>query len=237
MQNKAFTLAEVLITLGIIGVVAAMTIPGLIQRTQEKELLNRWIKFHALLKQAILMAEEEYGDSSNWRFDKYKSGSTPNTEGSAYSYLKPYLKIVSDCPTGEPEKNCFLSGYKYSFLDGTPAAICSYIGPAVRLLSGESICFGNGSPHFTVDLNGTSPPNRIGVDIHYFSFIDLPKREFLPGFNWGWRDSADKAEYCNIESSSWHNGASCGFWIQRYKNMKYLHMSKEEVKKAWKPKK
>lgn len=38
MRNKGFTLAEVLITLGIIGVVAAMTLPALVNQTQGKEL-------------------------------------------------------------------------------------------------------------------------------------------------------------------------------------------------------
>ena len=37
-MKKAFTLAEVLITLGIIGVVAAMTLPALIQQNRNKEL-------------------------------------------------------------------------------------------------------------------------------------------------------------------------------------------------------
>lgn len=36
-NTKAFTLAEVLITLGIIGVVAALTIPGLITNFQKRE--------------------------------------------------------------------------------------------------------------------------------------------------------------------------------------------------------
>ena len=57
MKHKAFTLAEVLITLGIIGVVAAFTIPGLISRYQEKEMVNRWVKFYSLLQQAVKLAE------------------------------------------------------------------------------------------------------------------------------------------------------------------------------------
>ena len=43
MKNKGFTFAEVLITLGIIGVVAAMTIPGLIQNSKNKELQTKLI--------------------------------------------------------------------------------------------------------------------------------------------------------------------------------------------------
>lgn len=228
-----FTLAEVLITLGVIGVVAVMTIPTLIQKTQEQELVNRWFKTYAMLQNAIKLAEEDCGDSSTWTWKTYMNYTNLDTEGSAYACMKPYLKIVSDCPTGGAA--CFLTkNDDYSFLDNKPASYCNYYGPAVKLISGETICFSGGAPHFIVDLNGTSKPNKLGVDVHYFSFIDLPTRTFLPGFNWGWRDSADNAEYCNAESGWWHDGASCGFWIQRHKNMKYLHMTKEQVKKEWK---
>lgn len=41
MKIRAFTLAEVLITLGVIGVVAAMTLPTLIQNYQEQEYVNK----------------------------------------------------------------------------------------------------------------------------------------------------------------------------------------------------
>ena len=40
-NNKAFTLAEVLITLGIIGIIAAMTLPSLIQKQQKKMAANQ----------------------------------------------------------------------------------------------------------------------------------------------------------------------------------------------------
>ena len=233
-KNNAFTLAEVLITLGIIGVVAAMTIPTLIQKTQEQEMVNRWFKTYAMLQQVIKLAEEDCGDSSTWTWERYHNNNkNPNTEGSAYACMKPYLKISTDCPVGGA--GCFLTkNDDYSFLDNKPASYCNYYGPAVKLISGETICWGNGSPHLVVDLNGTSKPNKLGVDVQYFSFIDLPVRTFLPGFNWGWRDFADNAEYCNIESGSWHDGSGCGFWIQRHKNMKYLHMTKTQVKKEWK---
>lgn len=51
-QNKAFTLAEVLITLGIIGIVAAMTIPTLINNTNQKELITKFKKSFSALNSA-----------------------------------------------------------------------------------------------------------------------------------------------------------------------------------------
>lgn len=47
MNIKAFTLAEVLITLGIIGIVAALTLPALIQNNRNKE-LQTGLKKHIL---------------------------------------------------------------------------------------------------------------------------------------------------------------------------------------------
>lgn len=53
MKKKAFTLAEVLITLGIIGVVAAITMPVLINKYQEIVTVTKVKKFYSLMSQAI----------------------------------------------------------------------------------------------------------------------------------------------------------------------------------------
>ena len=63
---KAFTLAEVLITLGIIGVVAAMTIPTLIQNSFEKKVVSQLKETQSIISQTVRMAEEEYGDIEGW---------------------------------------------------------------------------------------------------------------------------------------------------------------------------
>lgn len=59
MKKHAFTLAEVLITLGIIGVVSAMTLPSLVNRTRQKELQTSFQKQYTLLQQAILKIKYE----------------------------------------------------------------------------------------------------------------------------------------------------------------------------------
>ncbi|MBS5802045.1 MAG: type II secretion system protein [Brachyspira sp.] len=68
-QNSAFTLAEVLITLGIIGVVAAMTLPALVQSHTNKIVETRIAKFYSTINQAIKMSEVEYGDKKYWFTD------------------------------------------------------------------------------------------------------------------------------------------------------------------------
>ena len=67
--KTGFTLAEVLITLGIIGVVAAMTLPTLIQYHRNKVVETRLEKFYSVFNQAIQMAEIKYGDKKYWYID------------------------------------------------------------------------------------------------------------------------------------------------------------------------
>ena len=57
--NYAFTLAEVLITLGIIGIVAAMTLPALIQKNNNQVVEARLKKFYSVMNQAIIQAEAD----------------------------------------------------------------------------------------------------------------------------------------------------------------------------------
>lgn len=61
-----FTLAEVLITLGIIGIVAAMTLPSLVGKYKEKQRVTQLKKAYSILNQAFLMAVKDYGTPDNW---------------------------------------------------------------------------------------------------------------------------------------------------------------------------
>ena len=66
--KPAFTLAEVLITLGIIGIVAAMTMPSLIQNHQKRLTAERLKKMYTTLRTAIDLAELDNGERENWSF-------------------------------------------------------------------------------------------------------------------------------------------------------------------------
>ena len=92
-MKKGFTLAEVLITLGIIGVVAAMTLPTLVQKYQDKADHSHLQKVYSQLLQATLRVEEEYGPISEW-------GLTQNSEESSKLLLeryKKYFKVLKTC--------------------------------------------------------------------------------------------------------------------------------------------
>ena len=83
--SSAFTLAEVLITLGIIGIVAALTIPTLIQTYTNNVVETRLKKVYSVMNQAILRSEEDNGPKESWDF----------TEADFIEkYFSPYLNKV-----------------------------------------------------------------------------------------------------------------------------------------------
>ena len=61
-KNFGFTLAEVLITLGIIGIVSALTMPMLMQKYNNSVAETRLKKFYSTMNQAVLMAKNDFGD-------------------------------------------------------------------------------------------------------------------------------------------------------------------------------
>ena len=87
---KGFTLAEVLITLGIIGVVAAMTMPSLIQKHKEKEYAAKLIKFNSLMSQALITAVSNEGDVTDWGLTYYTT-----SDGLSDEELEQIIREVS----------------------------------------------------------------------------------------------------------------------------------------------
>ena len=89
MEKKpAFTLAEVLVTLGIIGIIAAMTMPMLISNYKKSVVEARLKRFYTTINQAVALAEEEWGEKKFWDLDNY------NTDEVWELYFKPFLKYV-----------------------------------------------------------------------------------------------------------------------------------------------
>ena len=122
IRRVAFTLAEVLITLGIIGIVAAMTIPTLISKYTEKQTVTHLIKVYTTLSNAFQMVNAEYGPISTWGLKN--TTSVDENDEVVYDHsaqkivaerIKPYLKISRQCVIGEicyPSSSYTLSGQK-----------------------------------------------------------------------------------------------------------------------------
>ena len=67
-QHNAFTLAEVLITLGIIGIVAVLTMPILTQNYNKKVTETRLKKFYSTMNQTVERLKVDYGDLKDWDY-------------------------------------------------------------------------------------------------------------------------------------------------------------------------
>ena len=98
-RKAAFTLAEVLITLGIIGIVAALTVPNLVQGYRKHVVETRLKEFYTIMQQAFKMAEVDNGDIANW--GRYGNPGNVYTENDVWQsnsddwfdkYISPYLK-------------------------------------------------------------------------------------------------------------------------------------------------
>lgn len=167
---KAFTLAEVLITLGIIGVVAAMTIPTLIANYQKKVLTTQLQRTYALLANAskMLMAQEQVD-----LLDKTYLANDPE------KFLKNHFKFIQDCTHSDDKNKCFAECYK-DFEGEVSKYIPDLPGSCVGLNNGTSLCVGrmekynkdapeyHAHSYVNVDVNGLAGPNQAGRD--FFSF-------------------------------------------------------------------
>ena len=152
---NAFTLAEVLITLGVIGVVAAVTLPTLVQNYKKQVATARLKNFYSTMQQAILMSEAVNGPSKDWEFSRavYDSNGVYDSVGNrtfVYNFISKYLLPYMNYDKITKETNKDIELY---FKDASV------------------IKFGHGSCiDLRYDINGTSNPNIIGRDIFTFVF-------------------------------------------------------------------
>ena len=186
-KKSAFTLSEVLITLGIIGVVAALTIPSFLTKIQNKGYVEHLNKTYSLLQTITNKIVEEEGDPQNWILDAYSIGSHEPNEKVVDMYTKK-MNVAKICERKDlnltKETPCVLKNQEYYTLDGVsnPVLINDawglYSSSYPLLLSdGSSIALlfmsnPNGGFHwgfpdltFIVDVNGKKKPNKIGRDI------------------------------------------------------------------------
>ena len=166
-KKNAFTLAEVLITLGVIGIVAAMTLPALIQKQQKKEISVSLKKFYSAMSQAILMSQTVNGDIENWsRSDNLKDDdpdmqSTKNYEEMKRYWDKYYAPFIKTVRTEKSTEDG----------EGRLKVYLSY-GSSMSIWNG-------GCMSFLYDANGDKKPNERGCDIFYFHVCEEIKERNL----------------------------------------------------------
>ena len=88
---RAFTLAEVLITLGVIGVVAAMTLPSVINHYQKQATALKVKKFYNMMNNAINRSIVDNGDVNTW-YPERKNNTYNDNVNFLKTYILPYIK-------------------------------------------------------------------------------------------------------------------------------------------------
>src|SRR5574344_2338759 len=127
LKKSAFTLAEVLITLGIIGVVAALTIPTLMSNYKKSVVETRLLKFYSSINQAIALSEIDNGPREDWDSladmfctDADENGECKVSKNLAWynKYLAKYLKTTNVTTKDQTGKSTYDNVFVY-FPDGS----------------------------------------------------------------------------------------------------------------------
>lgn len=206
-KNKGFTLAEVLITLGIIGVVAALTLTSLISKYKEKATVTLVKENYSIFSQALKMVTIDYPD-----FESLKDSQA------IFDEISKHIKKVKSC---EIKKGCMSE--TYTKLDGGTISPWDNFGNIKTGVLANGTTFWilsrledtnkyNGQIGF--DINGNKKPNKLGVDFFHFSF----------DINGNIKPHPQGYSCCALHGTNTcgFNGYSCSDWILDHENMDYL---------------
>ena len=168
-EKTAFTLAEVLITLGIIGIVSAMTIPTLINNYQKKVTVNKLKQAYSLLKQAVQLSEVENGFKETWNFSFEEDTRYEANKRIAETYFIPYLKTSKKYEQGQGHQFKYLGGLDWLSFE----PIFSF-----TLTNGMTVFIHTQDTWVPiyVDINAGSAPNIVGKDVFVFELHKTSKR-------------------------------------------------------------
>ncbi len=215
-MNKGFTLSEILITLGIVGIVAVLTVPGVMRNYQNRLYTAQLEKIYAQLSDAAqAIMTDEHVDN----FYETTAGGALNaecltngncTQGLGY-FFNNYLKTVKkNCANGD-DKCVFTDNTTYKTVggDNVNGLANQY---CIQTVTGASVCgfYNNDNKclSMVVDVNGLAQPNVVGRDI--FS-MDMHKNGSISDYNSSCVDNAKGclANACTTGSGSTYN-AACG---------------------------
>lgn len=214
---QAFTLAEVLITLGIIGIVAAMTLPTLIGYYKKQEVVTHLKKFYSTLNNALLMAVSENGDMVYWKYPTKQNDGEQMSEF-VNNYLFPYFSGIKECHKDMSDSDCNKitlnllgnsNGSKY------PAYVFSDGGCFLILPGGSSET--SGMLHMVYDINCLGKPNLQNRDIFSLTISHTAGKSFKLTVGSTSTHNLTKREdimkECKNEEGSPHSKGACGALI------------------------
>lgn len=219
LKKAAFTLAEVLITLGIIGVVTAMTMPSLIQNYQEKATVTKLKKCYSLVSQAYVSILNDEGGS-----DTLQAGD----DLEMMEKFGKYLKYQKTCGRN---KGCFpnvtyksVTGNGYSkWEDDTTDRSRAILTDGTLIMFNKSAMWGGNEGNYLyaqiyVDINGFKGPNQLGRDFFYFY---ISPEKIVPGGAKALEEKKEDQKF--TKNCIQQNGYACAAWVIYNENMDYLH--------------
>ncbi len=182
--KKGFTLAEVLIAIAVIGVIAMLVIPNFMKAQHDKDIVAKLEKSRSLLAQAEKMAETQYGSIDGWNMSQMDSKTI------FQNFFQPNLKIGINCATNSSQKcwtetlafkgqNPATGGNKYGIVGTAPVSFTLSDGMNMTLTKVSTIDEKLGvsselpdSIIFMVDVNGDAAPNKMGQDVFAFAMTE-----------------------------------------------------------------
>lgn len=225
ISKCAFTLAETLITLGIIGIVAAMTIPTLIEKNREKQTVTLVKESYSIFSQAYKLVIAEH-DGLSTLVDKNLSDKQNATK--MFKEVTKHLKKAKSC---DVNTDCLSRKYtnlqggivpKWDAFNNIQTGILLN-GVGFWILSTENPD-GSYNGQLGIDINGPAKPNKIGVDFFHFAVSD--NGEVIPSGSTGICniDPGCTTPYwlCDLNGTHTLNGYGCTNWLLKQGNMKYL---------------
>ena len=194
--RKALTLAETLITLVIISMIAIMTVPSVLTQTGDNELKVKMKREFYNLNQLFMDISDQ-----NETFVAALSSCAANDHNCLKNLFKQNLNYRLDCDSGSNLGVCFPAAANIKHLDGTTAS-SNYLdstAAGLALNDSASFMFFLDSPTCTstlspdanlknrcgwivVDVNGLQKPNVWGRDIYSFYIYDNMIRPSYAGF-------------------------------------------------------
>lgn len=207
---SAFTLSEILITLGIIGVVAALTIPTLINNYKEQTYNVGVNKVYSMLSQALLQIKVNNGGSVDV--------GVVNSNG-----LRSQFCSVFSCIKNDTAENIFgINKGNYKFYKGNvvsgyvdsgvndPAAVLNN-GMFFKFRDNGGCSFGvNACAWLDVDINGASGPNEFGKDFYRFWITKKNNDDAYAILPVGTSNEAWSTN-CTAGSTTWQSSNSCTY--------------------------
>lgn len=224
MKNFAFTLAEVLITLGIIGVIAAMTIPSLLSSINDVRWRTSFLKTYSSVSQAIKHMESEGIVISPSSYTVADRQYRP-----FYESLAKNMANVTNCGDSyynqRLSQGCFDSAkstYK-SFRGNSDLETQRFDDGQLIMPDGSIILVDQpGGPsfyvHIYIDVNGVKPPNRLGYDLFVLQYTDDGLKVMgQPGTDYEETDGTTH-KYCDKHGGASSNGMSCASFLLKDSN-------------------